>query len=227
MSDSSSMMMVMMMGMMGSCVLSVVGGLGGWYLVDPTLGGLLEDLGADDTPPVETPPGDASTTSGAIPLDQKVYIHGILENCDGNASHTLLYAGDDKVDVNCERPDSTKDNYLWTISAKKSDKWTYYTIKNAGKSKFLSVADNKLALDGKETLWRLKAQTDDPNAFFLSSKEQNKAITFQGESCKDVGGRRVQVADVGEGDMKAQGKNSRFKIRLGKQGWKGTGAKCS
>ena len=66
MSDSSSMMMVMMMGMVASCGMVCVGGLGAWYLKDPTMGGLLGPAAETTTPSPSCPPKEEwNTTSGS------------------------------------------------------------------------------------------------------------------------------------------------------------------
>ena len=232
MSDSSSMMIVMMMGMMASCVMSVIGGLGLWYMQDPTLGGLLEDLGGDTPPPDDEGPaaGDESGSNTSLPLDQKVYIHGLLDSCGGDGkSYTLLYAKSDvDVDSDCKRDDGKKDDYLWTIKAKKVGKWTYYTIKNAGKSKYLSIGDAKdnLSLSSSEFLWRLKKQSDDATAYTVSSKDavdgdKKRHLDFWGGNCTTDGKNpRIRTYQV-TGDLGKGGNNSRFKFRAAKSGWKG------
>jgi hypothetical protein len=232
------MMMVMMMGMMGSCVMSAVGGLGLWYMKDPTLGGLLEDLNPPDVPEPGADGGDGDdgtpNSSTSIPLDQKVYIHGTLNGCGENGStYSLLYATNDTdVNVDCQRVDANKNNYLWTISAKKSGKWTYYTIKNAGKNKYLSVSDSerRLSLSSDATMWRLKAQTDDAQAFTVSTKDnvsgydKKQGLNYWGGKCEsNTTGRRINTVDIGEGDLRAQGDNSRFKFLPVKDGWKKAG----
>ena len=237
MSDSSSMMVVMMMGMMASCVMSAIGGLGLWYVKDPTLGGLLEDLGDEgDVPPPADEPGPVP--SAALPLGEKVYIHGILDKCDGDVSWTLLYAATETdVNVDCKRNDANKkENYLWTVAEKKVGKWTYYTIKNVGQDKYLKAdstnADdmNTLSLTSDEFVWRIKPQASDGTNFHISSKEalngKIRFIDFGNENCqaKEPANRRIHANRINDDqfDYKNAGSDARLvKFRLAKQGWVG------
>jgi hypothetical protein len=230
MSDSTPLIMMMMMGMVGSFCLSAVGGVGVWYIKDNTLGGLLP--GDDTDPPSdesETPSDDDKTSSG-IPLDTKVYIHGILEKCDGEHSYTLLYAKNDNgVDASCSRDDSNKDNYLWTIQSKKSGKWMYYTIKNVGQKKYLAPDGGAaLKLSDSEYLWRIKEQKSKDGHYSISSKDaidgKKMTLDFWQNNCKQKAesgkDRRINLYN-GYDDFDDVKDNSQFMFRPAKNGWKG------
>lgn len=233
MSDSSSMMIVLMMGMMASCVMSVFGGLGAWYLKDPTLGGLLEDLDPSDDDEDETGGGDGeeTETNTTIPLDTKVYIHGILGKCDGENkySYTLIHAANSTdVDAGCKRRDDIKDNYFWTIQSKKSGKWMYYTIKNVGQKKYLAPDGGALKLSDSEFLWRIKQQKSKDGHFSISSKDaidSNKMmLNFWDNNCKkkpDNGGKDRRINLYKGSDFDNVPDNSQFRFRPAKSGWKG------
>lgn len=234
MSDSSSMMIVMMMGVFGSCALSVVGGVGVWYIKDPTLGGLLPDEEPDDEGEGEGEGEGGGGADGNIPLDTKVYIYGLLEKCDGDHSYTLLYAtSSDAVDSACSRKDDMKNQYLWTINTEKSGKWTYYTIKNVGRNKYLTADDagdsvfGTLSLSDTKTLWRIKAQQDDSSVFSISTKDSvggsKRYLNFRSQKCskQDPGSRRIHTH---QGDVTSWDKvsfASHFKFRKASSGWKG------
>jgi len=244
MSDSSSMMIVLMMGAMASCVMSVIGGLGIWYVKDPTLGGLLEDLGDGGGDESVPPPGDDPgpvPSGGDLPLDQKVYIHGTLGNCDGTSRWTLLYAPTDAdVNVDCKRNDGVKkENYLWTIKEKKVGKWTYYTIKNVGQSKYLKADSsndglNTLSLTSDEFVWRIKAQASDSSKFHISSKDKLngkiRMLDFGFANCqeKEPAKRRIHANQLGDNfDYKnADQEAQMFKFRKASSGWKDTTGPC-
>jgi hypothetical protein len=217
MSDSTPMVMMMMMGMAGSACLSIVGGLAVWYVKDNTLGGLLP--GDETDPPSGTPASDAEESKG-IPLDTKVYIHGILEKCDGEHSYTLLYVRDKTdVDTACTRDSSNKNRYLWTISKQKSGKWTYYTIKNAEDNKYLKADGDVLTLSDDTFLWRIKSQKNDSASFSISSKDTNRMLNFWNETCQEKNGRRIHTyAGSSYDDVKD---NSKFRFRKASAGWGG------
>lgn len=141
MGDSSSMMMVLVIGGSMASAMSCVGGLAAWYVADPTLNGLLKDPAAeDDTNPYgDGPPGGGDTdpaSAASIPQNKKTYIFNI--KCKELSKSTLLSASgtapERSIGMWCKNESNAA---KWILEPTTKSKYPVYYIKNVRYGKYL------------------------------------------------------------------------------------------
>lgn len=126
--------------------MSCVGGLAGWYLHDPTLGGLIKDK---DDPYGGTPIDEEEpVTANTIPVNKKTYIFHTGCVDEGKPS-TLLSASNNSdsegVGMWCQGGTQAK----WILEPTSKVKYPTYYIKNVKYSKYLKGAADTSNLDNK------------------------------------------------------------------------------
>ena len=142
--DSSMMMVVMLGGVMSLCM-SCVGGIGGFLLMDPTLGGLLVPPAAavpgptGSDPPVPGPSDDSSSGGGIVPKKPYYLMYGTTK-WDNGSLLLKLNSCTDKPVITCYSP-SNDALYQWIFEKPSSKSKTFMIRNKACVDKYLSFSD--------------------------------------------------------------------------------------
>lgn len=161
MSDNSSMMMVVVIGGIMCCGMSCVGGLAGWYMYDPTLGGLLPGpaldgytaapLPAGDTPIVADPPPATDITPG-----KDVYIFSQLCADEPSGPRASILAGKSStnaVGMSCDYKPENGYSKLWRFTKTGS----LYYIELGTTKKYLTANPDATATTGDQLILATKS----------------------------------------------------------------------
>lgn len=148
------MMMVVMLGGLMSLCMSCVGGIGGFYLMDPTLGGLLTPAASapvpaptGSDPPAPAPPGGGNEPSsggnGIVVKKPYLLMYSTAKNWDGKARflHVEKCGDNEKVKVNCYSPDKATKGEIFWIFEKGSKSNTYLIRGKSCAGKYLTFGD--------------------------------------------------------------------------------------